>query len=146
MSSRKPSAAAVPEARLPAGRPPVLLDEHDRHQAEALAAYGLTETAIAEVLGLAPRTYFRRKGDDPALVAALERGRAVAQARVARSLYELAVGARMRVLRRDKQGRIIRNAAGEAEVEEVYVRVPDIRAIVWWERTRCGRQKQTEPG
>ena len=65
-----------------------LTDEHLR-QIEIMAGYGLTEAAIAAVIGMAPRT-FRDKKNDEAVSAALARGRALAEKEVGEALYNCA--------------------------------------------------------
>lgn len=68
-------------------RPPIeITDEHIR-QAEILAGYGLTQNQIADVLGIARRTFARKK-DEPRVLAALEKGQAKAQMNMAKSIYE----------------------------------------------------------
>ena len=120
-------------------------DQGDYEEIKALAGYGLTETAIAAVKGMHERTFRRRKAADPALVSALSEGKALAEANVGKALYQLATGIRVRRVKRGPDGQPLRDpATGEEVREEVYTRVPDIKAIRWWEMTRAGRREQSD--
>lgn len=77
-------------ARNKGGRPPIVLGPKELHQLETLAGYGLTEAAIAAVLGIGSRT-LREKKHAEEVSAALERGRAKAEAAVGKALYVRAV-------------------------------------------------------
>jgi hypothetical protein len=66
-----------------------ITDEHLR-QIETLAGYGLTEAAIAAVVGISPRLLRQRKTDSDAVSAALENGKAKAQAVIGQCLFEKA--------------------------------------------------------
>jgi hypothetical protein len=78
MSKRKP------------GRPAkVITDDHLR-QIEILAGYGLTEAAIAAVIGVCPATFRNRKADEERVVSALLRGQARAQGKIAKALFKKA--------------------------------------------------------
>lgn len=68
-------------------RPRVEISDEQLRQAEILAGYGLTQAQISDVLGVARRT-FERKKDEPRVKAALEKGRAKAQLRMAKSIFE----------------------------------------------------------
>ena len=68
-------------------------------QIEALAGYGLTQPQIAAVLDFSGRTLARHKTEEPQVVAALERGRAVAQGNVGKALYTRATGGDVAAIR-----------------------------------------------
>lgn len=63
------------------------IDENMLRQIEELAGYGLTLEQIAAVLGFSERTMHRRKDADPAIVAAIQRGKAKASAIVGKALF-----------------------------------------------------------
>jgi len=73
------------------GRPKKITVEHTE-QIEKLAGFGLTQAAIASVIGVCAKTLGTYKGTDDAVSTALERGRAKAEARVAEALFEKAIG------------------------------------------------------
>ena len=129
----------TPEAPIPeglTGRPRVTLTPEDYRQAETLAGYGLTNPQIANVLGLAARTFAERIHDDEELSASLDRGRAKAQAFVGEALFLLATG-------KTKLVRVVQ-ADGSIATERVYTKAPDIQAIRWYEMTRAGRSEKIQ--
>ena len=79
----------------------------------------------------------RRLTDDPDLVAALDRGLAVAEAQVGEALFVLAVGDSKveKVTVTDDQGRTTTRRV------RTYKRLPDLGALKWWEQTRAGRRE-----
>ena len=60
----------------PEGRPPRVLTPKELRSVEALAAKGFHEVTMAAVLGMSGPAWIARKRDTPALVEAIERGRA----------------------------------------------------------------------
>lgn len=58
---------------------------------ETAAGYGLTEAAIARLVGCSPETFYRRKGIRPDILTALERGKALAALNVGKALYTKAI-------------------------------------------------------
>lgn len=67
-----------------------VVDENMLRQAEELAGYGLSMAQIGAVLGMSERTIHTRRGENPELSAALQRGRAKAAAIVGKALFERA--------------------------------------------------------
>lgn len=130
----------------PEGSYNVVLGKRELEQVESLAGYGLTEGAIAVVMGMDERTFRRRKHAQPELVTALRAGKALAEASVGQALYKLATGIKIKVVRRDKTtNKIIRDPeTGEPITDDVYTRIPDIKAIRWYEMTRGGRRAATD--
>lgn len=59
---------------------------------ETAAGYGLTEAAIARLVGCSPRSFYTKKGLRADVVAALERGKALAGLNVGKALYTRAIG------------------------------------------------------
>ena len=72
------------------GRPRIEITIKGLRQIEKLAGYGLTQAAIAAVLGMSERT-FRDKKHEERVSAALDKGRAVAEANVGKALYNKAI-------------------------------------------------------
>jgi hypothetical protein len=112
------------------GRPRIELDARSYRSAELLAGYGLTTPQIAHVLRMSTSTLFARIADDDDLAVALVRGRAVAQAKVARALFDLATGCWTTQRRgTSKNGKAL---------TRTHRRLPDVNAIRWFEMTRLG--------
>jgi hypothetical protein len=88
MATRK--AAAKPPARKP-GRPSKFSDEMCR-QAEKLCLLGATNDDLADFFGVAVSTVSKWLKEIPEFSEALKRGRVIADAEVARSLYQRAIG------------------------------------------------------
>lgn len=66
----------------------------DVEAVERLAAEGLAEYQIAVKLGVCPDTFRKRKRDDEAIRAAVERGREAARGAVANAIYDAALQVR----------------------------------------------------
>lgn len=120
------------------GRPRKLIPKKDLEKIAILAGYGLTEGAIGHTFGMNADTFTRRKADQPGIIEALERGKAIAAERVGEALFNLATGITIA-----KVGKV--TGEGEEEIEEVkiYKRRPLLGAIVWFEKTRQGRKDPT---
>lgn len=80
------------------GRPPIVIGPQELSQMEALAGYGLTEAAIAAVLGMTSRT-LREKKHAEEVSSALARGKAKAEGRVGKALYERAIAGDIQAIR-----------------------------------------------
>lgn len=112
------------------GRLTLYRPEYD-DQAHNHCLLGATNAGLAELLGVGERTIDRWIADIPSFAKAVREGRAVADGRIARSLYERAVGycqsvERVVVLR------------GEAKKIDVTVQhPPDTQACIFWLRNRC---------
>lgn len=78
------------EERNVGGRPPIEITDQMIRQIEVLAGYGLTEAAIAHVIGVDPRTFRRRKEDEERVLSALEKGKAVAEGVIGKALFQRA--------------------------------------------------------
>ena len=75
------------------GKPPLEYDPtYHPEQARELALLGLTDAGIAKFFRISERTLYNWKKTYPALFAAIEAGGSVADAKVARSLYQRAIG------------------------------------------------------
>lgn len=71
-------------------RPRIAITPDHLRQIEQLAGYGLTEAAIAHVIGVDPRTFRRRKDDEDAVVSALEKGKSKAEGIIGQALFNKA--------------------------------------------------------
>jgi hypothetical protein len=69
------------------GKPPIVLTAEHLRQAEELSGYGLSMAQIAAVLGIGERTLYEKAANDPAISAALTRGKAKAAAIVGKALF-----------------------------------------------------------
>ncbi len=93
------------------GRPKVELTEKEIKQIELMAGFGLSEEKIALVLEINHRTLRRRKKDSEIVAEAIERGKAKAEMTVAKTLFQMAT-----------EGN-------------------SLSAVIWYEKTRCGRNE-----
>ena len=69
-------------------KPKIQITEAQLKQIESMAGIGLTMEQIGQVLGISERTLHRNKITDSAVMAALQRGRAVAAFQVGKSLFQ----------------------------------------------------------
>ena len=112
-----------------AGRPSLYKREYD-DQAHDHCLLGATNAGLAELFGVGERTIDRWIADIPSFAKAVHDGRSIADGRVARSLYERAVGYRQPVER-------IVVLHGEAKKIDVTVQhPPDTQACIFWLRNR----------
>ena len=112
-----------------AGRPTLYKPEYD-DQAHNHCLLGATNAGLAELLGVGERTVDRWIADIPSFAKAVHDGRAIADGRVARSLYERAVGYRQSVER-------VVVLRGDAKKIDVTVQhPPDTQACIFWLRNR----------
>ena len=93
----------------------------------ALAKQGLTDTEIAEGIGVSVRTLYRWKAQHPDLLASLKSGKEVADKQVEASLFKRACGYTAREVKQNASG-------GKAiTVKEVG---PDTTACIFWLKNR----------
>lgn len=71
-------------------RPKIEITEDNLRQIEVLAGYGMTEAAIANVLGISERTFRTNKNTEEVVLAALEKGKAKAASIIGQALFEKA--------------------------------------------------------
>jgi DNA-binding CsgD family transcriptional regulator len=104
MTEPKKTAAKKPHggARANAGRKPHAPTEQQRKQVEALSGYGIPMEQIAALVGVDEKTVRAHYDDD------LNRGRAVANSTVAKTLFEKAT------------------------------KEKDTTALIWWTKSRMG--------
>lgn len=108
-----------------------VLSADELQTASRCAGYGLTNTAIAHILDIAPRTFERLLHDSPLVLAALEKGRADAEHMVSQALYTKALkgdlGAivwweKTRAGRHERQEIILTDEQREARIAELLQR------------------------
>jgi hypothetical protein len=90
------------------------LTQKELDQISIMAGMGMTLEKIALVLGISERTLYRRKRINPLAQAAFEKGKSLAEYQVSKSLFEMAVNEK------------------------------NLGAIIWYEKTRCGRSEKQE--
>jgi hypothetical protein len=123
------------------------IDDNAIRQAEELAGYGLSLQQIAAVLGLGERTLHTKKGENPALAAALERGRAKAAGIIGKALFLRAKDGDVAAIRwweMTRQGRSERQHT-DAKVEVVHDPVADARLARIVEETAARLATETHP-
>jgi hypothetical protein len=75
-----------------------LIDEKELQQVEKLAGLGLNMKQIAHIIGVCKKTLERRMQDQPEVAVAVEKGRALAIAKVSKTAYELALSGKHPVM------------------------------------------------
>jgi len=96
--------------------------------AERLCRNGATDMEIAEILGICVRTLYRWRGEHAAFAAACRAGKALADDRVERALYQRAVGYTARA-----EKVVTRRGHARPVVVSYEVHVPaDVRAAKFW--------------
>jgi len=121
----------VPSKANPAkrGRKPAWRDGY-LEQAKKLAVLGLTDAELADFYGVSIRTYMRWKASKPEFCHALKAGKAIADARVERKLYERAIGCKTNAVK-------IMNIRGKVvSVTYVIEHPPDTTACIFWLKNR----------
>jgi hypothetical protein len=112
------------------GRPTLYRPEYD-DQAHNHCLLGATNAGLAELFDVGQRTIDRWIADIPSFAKAVRDGRAIADGRVARSLYERAVGYRHTV------ERILFHRGEEKRITSTVQHPPDTQACIFWLRNRC---------
>lgn len=97
-------------------RPEIIITDKQILQISQLAGYGLTLPQIASVIGISERELFRRKNDEKAVKAALDYGKAMAEARIGKSLFERALDGDVAAIRWWEMTRAKRSA--EVKIEQ----------------------------
>jgi hypothetical protein len=111
------------------GRPTLYRPEYDE-EAHDHCLLGATNAGLADLFGVAPRTIDNWIANIPEFAKAVREGRAVADARVARSLYERAVGYRHTV------ERTVLHRGEERKLTNTVQYPPDTQACIFWLRNR----------
>ena len=102
----------------------------DLKMLEKLAAYGLTDVQIANILEISPRTLDNYKKDNRFL-RSLKGGKEIADLRVERSLYERATGYS------HPEDKIFQHNGKPVIVPTVKHYPPDVTACIFWLKNRC---------
>jgi hypothetical protein len=120
------------------GRPD-RFDPDMSEQAHNYCLLGATNDALAEFLGVSPRTIDRWIAERPDFGDAVRSGRVAADARVARGLYGRAVGYDRTVERMALVG-------GELKPVTSTIHYPaNVQACIFWLRNRCRRAWGDKP-
>jgi hypothetical protein len=119
----------APVLNMPEGKYGMNMVELLQHFAQA----GMTLVEMAEALEITEMTLNRWVAEIPAVKEALKKGREIADARVAASLYRRAIGGFEQVERK-----VVKNADGEivGETETTRILPPDPGAIAFWLKNR----------
>lgn len=128
---RKPAPKHEPEVvGKKMGRPSLMDDPVLIEKASLAYQVGYTDVEVAAILGVAPNTLYNWSRKSPDFMQLLKEGKAVADARVERSLYQRAVGYSQKTEKVfQHQGEIIR-----AEIVEHVP--PDVTAAIFWLKNR----------
>jgi hypothetical protein len=125
------------------GRPTLYKLEYTE-RAHANCLLGATNAELADEFEVAPRTIDNWIANIPEFAAAVREGRAVADARVARSLYERAVGYEHTV------EQTVLHRGEERKLTNTVHYPPDTGACIFWLRNRqpryWGGRGRDEPG
>jgi hypothetical protein len=121
-----------------AGRPTLYRPEYD-DQAHNQCLLGATNAGLAELFDVGQRTIDRWIADIPSFAKAVRDGRAIADGRVARSLYERAVGYRQTV------ERTVLHRGQEIKIGNTVQHPPDTQACIFWLRNRCRSSWNVRP-
>lgn len=101
---------------------------------EMMAGWGLSRRQIAAVLGFSEASFSRKKIDEERVLTALEAGKAKAQGRVGKSLFERAVEGDVAAIRWYEMTRAGRTAEarlqGDINAKVVTAKAPDWRALI----------------
>jgi hypothetical protein len=108
-------------------------------QARNHCLLGATNPQLAEVFDVSPRTIDSWIAGIPEFGKAVREGRAVANAQVARSLYERAIGFRHTV------ARTVLHRGEERTITNTVQYPPDTQACIFWLRNRCRENWDVRP-
>ena len=111
------------------GRPTLYKTEY-RELAHNYCLLGATNEALGNFFGVSRRTIDNWIAEYPEFAAAVHEGRAAADARVVRALYERAVGYRC------ETARTVLHDGGEKVLTNVVRYPPDTSACIFWLRNR----------
>ena len=127
----------------PMGRPTLYRPEY-AEQAHDCCLLGATNAEMAELFGVARRTIDNWLAGYPEFAASVRTGRMAADARVARSLFERAVGFRHTV------ERTVLHRGEERKLTATVAYPPDTQACIFWLRNRrreiWGNHRHEESG
>ena len=120
------------------GRPTLHRPEYNE-QARNHCLLGATNPQLAELFDVSPRTIDSWIASIPEFGQAVREGRTVANAQVARSLYERAIGFRHTV------ERTMLHLGEERTITNTVQFPPDTRACIFWLRNRCPENWDVQP-
>lgn len=143
MADRDEAGRFLPAHSIPGPGRPSGYDPSMNEQARKLALLGLTDEQMAEFFGVTAQTFYNWQAEFPAFFEAVHAGKLVADADVAASLYQRAIGEVLWV------ERVIKTPEGEQTVKLSKREAADTGAIKLWLTNRQGdrwRDKQTVEG
>jgi hypothetical protein len=114
---------------MPQGRPSKYKEEHDE-QAFKLSLLGATDEQLADFFNVAVSTVNLWKENHPSFSESIKRGKQVADAEVANSLYRRALGYS------HPEDKIFNNAGEEMVVQTTKHYPPDTTAAIFWLKNR----------
>jgi predicted DNA-binding protein (UPF0251 family) len=123
-------------------RPRIDLTEHDIEQIELLAGYGLSIQQIGSVIGISKSTLDSRRATEKRVAEAVERGRAMAEAKIGKSLFERAIDGDIAAIRWWEMTRAKRSA--EAKIEHTGTQTVTVAPAPDW-RALIGPQLSPQP-
>lgn len=131
-----------------AGRPTEYREEYNE-QVEKLCKLGATDKEIADFFNVTEQTINNWKSDFPAFFESIKKGKIVADAEIADSLYHRAKGYSHDAVKifptggetKDKEGNVIK---GPLLVPYVEHYPPDTTAAIFWLKNRRGKIKHEE--
>lgn len=112
-------------------RPAIEFTEKDLRQIEMLAGLGLTLPKIAAIMGFSVELLEKRKRTHEELNTVLERGRAAAEARVGKSLFERAIEGDVAAIRWWEMTRAGRTVEQRTENRNITTTTVTVKAPDW---------------
>lgn len=134
---REVSLALIPDPDEPRdrwGRPTKFKPEYVEI-VRVLCEEGFTDRELADFLEIDRKTLYNWRGGHPELIEAMGIGKQIANSRVDRTVYELAIGYRTTITKHLK----VRDQYGNEVIKEVTEEVeipPNLEAAKWWQTNR----------
>lgn len=132
--TRKAKTELPADSKNPVGRPTKFEDEKTLELVYKLALLGCTEEEMADILKVAPSTFSKWKKDFPEFSETLTRGKEIADAEIAESMFNRAKGWRHTI----EKPITLNGAIQMVPVEEAFP--PDTKAATIWLTNRQGRR------
>ena len=104
--------------------------EIDLGMIRKLAELGMTNEEIAYILGIAPSTIYEYQKEHPEFSESLKKGKAVADEKITRSLYERALGYY------HKEDKIFLHEGKPVIVPTIKHYPPEVAALIYWTKNR----------
>lgn len=120
------------------GRRPIVWGQREVDKITTLIGYGMKRAHIAVLMDVDEDTLTEIEGRQPEVARALKTGLYLAASQVSQTLYQRAIGFTVMRPKLGLDGKPMKDEDGNTVEERVYIREPDLGAIVWWEKTRMG--------